>query len=150
MAGWLPALALIAASLRFEVTRSFQSFISRPPPPYFMPVMTLSKQQPHHPSLPELLFARQSSFAFLRARTASARSTASVLSIPRCQEGMCQHPGGQLHPVGFFSSGHCSGQGRTSSILPATPRHKKPTKKTTLRPACRRLVPRHSPLQNNL
>lgn len=30
MAGWLPALALIAASLRFEVTRSFQSFISRP------------------------------------------------------------------------------------------------------------------------
>lgn len=32
MAGWLPALALIAASLRFEVTRSFQSFISRLPP----------------------------------------------------------------------------------------------------------------------
>lgn len=28
MAGWLPALALIVASLRFEVTRSFQSFIS--------------------------------------------------------------------------------------------------------------------------
>lgn len=51
MAGCLPVLTLTAASLWFEVTRSFQCFIST----YFMPVMTWSRPQPHHPTLPALL-----------------------------------------------------------------------------------------------
>ena len=123
MAGWLPALALIAASLRFEVTRSFQSFIS-PPQPYFMPVTTPSRQQPRHPSLPALFFAGRSSFAFLRARTASAHGGASLRSILRCLEETVPASWRTSSPPWGSPPPRDIARG-TRNTLPAAPRQKK-------------------------
>lgn len=128
MAGRLPALALIAASLRFEVTRSFQSFISTPN----RACGGAGPARPHRPSLPGPSLPGE---PLLLCSEPGQRQ-----SIPAEQgQGTRQPLGGHLHPsVHLFCSSRChSGEQEH-------PRGKKHSP----RPACS--VRRHSPLQNNL
>lgn len=130
MAGWLPALALIAASLRFEVTRSFQSFIS-PPSPYFTPVSTPSRQQA---STSARLYSLGPGEHQLKAPASPG--------IPRCQEGTCHYPRGHLHPCEALLLLETLLRAPETSSQP--PQGKKKPQQTP-RPVCRRFVPRHSP-----
>lgn len=104
MAGWLPAIALIAASLRFEVTRSFQSFT---------PTLIRARDDAGPAAAPPPLPARaplcrEKLFCFLLgARTAPALGKASLLSNPRWQEGTCQRLGDTFTPAGLFCSSRC-------------------------------------------
>lgn len=139
MAGRLPALALIVASLRFEVTRSFQSFI----PTLARSCQDAGPERLHRPSLPAPLSAGRASGAGLGAGTAPAHGKASLPSSSRWQQGTWQHLGDSFPPVGLSCSSRCHSGDQDPPNAPRGKTH-------TARPACRGLVRRHSPLQNNL
>lgn len=147
MAGWLPAFALIAASLRFEVTRSFQSFISTliracnntgpgaAPPP-------LAARAP---------LCREKLFCFARSQDSSSPWQNIPTEQLQMAGGDVPAFGEHLHPRGPLLFLKMSLRGPETSSH--TSRGKKNTprgKEYTPRPACRGLVRRHSPLQNNL
>lgn len=88
VAGRLPALALIAASLRFEVTRSFQSFISTS-------IRARSGSGPAAPPCPRPPFPREP-----QSRDSASPRRSIPAEQPRVAAGDTPASGGHRHPCG--------------------------------------------------
>lgn len=96
MAGWLPALALIAASLRFEVTRSFQSFIST-----LIRACNNTGLGAAPPPLPARApLCREKLFRFARSRDSASPWQSIPTEQPQMAGGDVPAFGEHLHPRG--------------------------------------------------